>query len=170
MVAQQRFGRTRVFTLRDLPTSPTPTSGSRLIPTTAIHARASHSSDRLALLFDGDRDTRWLTGGHQSGGEWIELELDRPRNIGLVRMQTGERSFGDYPRDLAIDVVEDGRVRTLFHGSVLPAFGSGFAIDNSYPWVDVPLPDNRAHIIRLRQLGITHQLFWSIHELELLER
>jgi hypothetical protein len=36
--------------------------------------------------------------------------------------------------------------------------------------MDVVLPPNRARVIRLRQGGATDELFWSIHELELLER
>jgi hypothetical protein len=88
----------------------------------------------------------------------------------MVRMQTAERSFADYPRELAIDAIEDGGIRTLFRGSVLPQFGSGFSADHRYPSIDVSLPDNHAQAIRLRQLGVSDRLFWSIHELELLER
>jgi hypothetical protein len=43
-------------------------------------------------------------------------------------------------------------------------------LDHAYPVVDVALPPNRARVIRLRQGGVTDELFWSIHELELLER
>ena len=85
-------------------------------------------------------------------------------------MQTAERSFGDYPRDLAIDLVEDAGTRTVFRGSVLPAFGRGLDADLTYPWIDIRLPDNQARLIRLRQLGTTDQLFWSIHELQIEER
>jgi hypothetical protein len=85
-------------------------------------------------------------------------------------MQTAERSFADYPREIAIDAVEDGGARTLFKGSVLPQFGRGLVRNLSYPSIDIRLPDNQARTIRLRQLGTTDQLFWSIHELELRER
>lgn len=180
MIARHDFGHTTVFTLADDDVrpadlaAPTTSSGEpavwRPIPMSAIHARASHSPDRLPLLFDRDRDTRWLTADRQTGSEWIELEFDSPRNVGLVRMQTAERSFGDYPRDLAIDAVEAGGDRLLFHGSVLPQFGRGFAANHTYPNIDIVLPDNRANVIRLRQLGATDTLFWSIHALELWER
>jgi len=49
-------------------------------------------------------------------------------------------------------------------------FRSGFLVDHAYPTIDIPLPANHAQVIRLRQLGVTDQLFWSIHELELDER
>jgi hypothetical protein len=145
-------------------------TGRRAIPSSAMHVSSSESPDRLGLLFDGDRDTRWLTGRPQTGSEWIEMAFDSPRNVAVVRMQTAERSFGDYPRELAIDAIETGGDRTLFRGSVLPQFGRGLAANLTYPTIDIPLPDNEARAIRLRQLGTTGRLFWSIHELELRER
>jgi len=169
VAARHNFGNTTVFVLAPEPPA-SPTDGLRAVPAADIHARASHEPGRLPFLFDRDRDSRWLTGERQTGREWIELALARPRNVALVRMQTAERSFGDYPRELAIDAVEDGGVRTIFRGSVLPAFGRALAIDYRYPTIDLALPDNHARAIRLRQLGAAEQLFWSIHELELWER
>ena len=169
VVGRHEFGQTIVFTLADAAAVPDDT-GWRRVPPSAIQARASHSQDRLPLLFDGDRDTRWLSAARRTGAEWIELELEAPRRIAAVRMQTAERSFGDYPRELAIDVVEDAGTRTLFRGSVLPAFGRGFTTNHAYPAIEIALPDNHARRVRLRQLGTTGTLFWSIHELELMER
>jgi hypothetical protein len=169
VAAESAFGRTVVFTLAAAAPPPRE-DGWRPIPAAAIHASASQSSERLPLLFDGDRDTRWLSAAHQSGDEWIDLELGAPRRIAAVRMQTAERSFGDYPRELAIDVVEAAGTRTIFRGSVLPQFGRGFAANHSYPTIEIALPDNLARRVRLRQLGVTPTLFWSIHELEVLER
>jgi len=168
VAAEQGFGHIVIFTLADdvRPAMP----AQQPIPASAVQARASHSSDRLPLLFDKDRDTRWLSADRQTGHEWIELQLDSPRDVASVRMRVGERSFADYPRELAIEAVEAGGVRTLFQGSVLPQFGRGFAIDQTYPSIDVALPENRARAIRLRQLGTTNRLFWSIHELELWQR
>ena len=169
-VARNDFGRTVVFTLA-ADERPLDDAGfSRPIPRTAMHARSSHSPDRLPFLFDGNRDTRWLSAGRQTGREWIEVEFDGPRDVGRVRMQTAERSFGDYPRELTIEAVEPAGTRTLFHGSVLPQFARGLLVDHAYPSIDVVLPPNRARAIRLRQVGATDELFWSIHELELLER
>lgn len=168
-VARNDFGQTVVFTLAA--DNPRPDdANSQPVPTSSIQLKASHSPGRLPLVVDGNRETRWLTGTHQSGNEWIEITLDRPRNVSRVRMQTAERSFGDYPRELTIEAVEPAGTRMLFHGSVLPHFARGFLVDHAYPIIDVALPPNRAHVIRLRQVGVTDELFWSIHELELLER
>jgi len=169
-VARNDFGRTVVFTLAG-DDRPTDEGGpSHPIARTAMHARSSHAPDRLSLLFDGNRDSRWLSAGRQTGREWIEIELDGPRDVARLRMQTAERSFGDYPRELVIEAVEPEGLRTLFRGSVLPQFGRGFIVDHAYPFIDLVLPPNRAGVIRLRQVGVTDELFWSIHELELWER
>jgi len=169
VVARKEFGNTVVFVLAP-DTTASHTERLRPVPVASIHATASDEEQRLPFLFDRDRDSRWLSGGKQIGTEWITLALDRPRDVALVRMQTAERSFGDYPRDLAIDVVEDGGTRTLFRGSVLPAFGRGLGVDYKYPAIDIALPANHARAVRLRQLGATDRMFWSIHELELWER
>jgi hypothetical protein len=85
-------------------------------------------------------------------------------------MQTAERSFGDYPRDLALEIEEDGRRRTVVHGSVLAAFGHGLIANGNYPFIDIELPPNHARTVTLRQLGSTRTFFWSIHELEVWEQ
>lgn len=171
IVAERRFARTIVVALAPYDPGP-PAVGDSLkrVASSAIHARASHQPGRVNLMFDGNRDSRWLTGDRQTGREWVELELDRPRDVAAVRLQLGERSFGDYPRELAIDVVDEGGTRTLFQGSVLARFARAMVAEGAYPFIDVPLPLNRARTIRLRQLAATHRFFWSIHELQLYER
>src|SRR5262249_24176260 len=100
-ITSRTFDRTTVAVLApfDAPAS----AGSRRVPPASIVVRASDSSDRLPFLFDGDRDSRWLTARPQSGDEWLTLELDRPRDVAAVRLQLGTRSFGDYPRELVIE-------------------------------------------------------------------
>ena len=65
-----------------------------------FHADASDAADRLPLAFDGDGDTRWLTGRPQNGDEWIRIAFDRTRDVSAIELQTAARSFGDYPREL----------------------------------------------------------------------
>jgi hypothetical protein len=170
IVAHRTFGATTVAVLTPL-AEPQVTVRTAPVPAESIRASASAGSDRLAMAFDGDRDSRWLTGGHQSGSEWLQVDFDRARDVRVVRMQLGARSFGDYPRELAIDAIENGVARTVFRGSVLPMFARGIVRDGGdYVFVDVVLPQNASTALRLRQLGSTHAFFWSIHELQLLER
>jgi hypothetical protein len=160
------FGDTTVASLA--PADPPPSAPAvRLVPPGAIRARASQSPERLPFLFDGDPDSRWLSGDHQRGDEWIELAFDRPRNVRVVRMTLASRSFGDYPRDLAIDATEGPGTRRLFRGPVLAQFARGLIADGTYPRIEIALPENRAQSLQLQQLGTTHSFYWSIHELEL---
>jgi hypothetical protein len=167
--SERQFARAVIFALNPSDVVSTEPPGLRRIPASAIHARASHSPDRLPLLFDDDMDSRWLTGVNQSGHEWIELEFDRARDVRRIRLQMAARSLNDYPRQLAVDIVEKGATRTVFQGSVLPQFGRSLVADGNYPVIDLDLPENHAQLVRLRQVGTTSVLFWSIHELQLWE-
>lgn len=168
VIGHRTFENTTVAALAPFELAPVPPSVTP-IPASSITARASDSSDRLPLLFDRDHDTRWLTARPQSGDEWLELTLDRARNVRVIRLQLGARSFGDYPRRLAIDTVRDAEARTVFQGAVLPNLARGILSDGEYPWIEIVLPPDMTRTLRLRQIGSAHTFFWSIHEVALLE-
>jgi hypothetical protein len=142
----------------------------RRIAASTMRVTASDGADRLPFLFDGDLDSRWLTGAPQRGTEWIDLQLDRRRDVAMISLIMAERSFGDYPRGLAVDVTDDSGVRTVYEGPVLPQFAQGLVAHPEYPSIDIVLPSNHARAIRLRQTATTHSFFWSVHELQLWER
>jgi len=168
LLSSRRFGDTTIAAL--LPASAPAASLGRPISAATIRTQASHSADRLPFLFDGDADTRWLSGLPQQGDEWISVAFDRPRDVSAIRIRMAERSAGDYPRELAVDAVGDTGTETVFRGSVLPAFMRGILVDGTYPAIDLTLPPNRSLMVRLRQLGSAGRFFWSIHELQLWER
>ena len=168
IVSERRFGETTVVALRPV-AEPPPAAGTP-IPSSAIHAESSHSQDRLALLFDGDVDSRWLSGPPQGGDEWISLGFDRPRDVAVIGLRMAERSFGDYPRELTVESISDDGSTTVFRGSVLPALTRGVLERGDYPEIALRLPANRSRGLRLRQLGRAGRFFWSIHELRVLER
>jgi hypothetical protein len=169
VLAHQAFEGATVAVLA--PFEPPPVVGPLiLVPSGAITVHASDSEDRLPLLFDGDRDSRWLSARPQSGNEWLTLELNRARDVRLVRMQLGTRSFGDYPRDLAIDAVDGTTTQHLFRGSVLPELARGIIADGDYPFIDIVLRANETKTLRFSQRGSAHTFFWSIHELQLFEQ
>jgi hypothetical protein len=169
IISERRFGGTTVAALLPAAEPAVVVSGSPILPS-AIHAHASHSPDRLPFLFDGDLDGRWLSGAPQSGDEWISLRFDRARDVAAIRLRIAERSYGDYPREIAIDSIDDGGSTTLFRGSVLPALARGLLADGKYPAITLFLTPNRSRELRLRQLGKAGRFFWSIHELEVWER
>ena len=136
-----------------------------------FHADASDAADRLPLAFDGDADTRWLTGRQQNGDEWISLEFDRPRDVSRIELQTGSRSFGDYPRELVVESTADAGARSvLYRGSMLVPFGRALAQGGPHPVLAISLPSNRTRTLTIRQTGRTRRWFWSVHELNVWER
>ena len=167
--AERSFGPITIYTLTPLPSHPAPPPAVHPIPPSAIHAEASHAADRIPMLFDGDPDSRWITGRPQAGDESITLTLDRPRDVRVVRMRLATRSESDYPRELAVESVGADGTRTLYRGAGLPLFVEGLFRDPAYPVLEVVLPDNRSAAIRLRQVAATRTFAWSIHELQLFE-
>ena len=131
----------------------------------------SDGADRAALLFDGDPDTRWLTGRPQSGDEWIRITFDRPCDVSRLELQVTSRSFGDYPRELTIDALDArGVTTTLFHAPMLVPFGRALATGSAQPALTVSLPSNRTRTLTIRQTGRARRWFWSVHELAMFER
>jgi F5/8 type C domain len=162
-----------VFRLRDADTAAADSrpevAGTRL-HLADFHADASDAADRLALAFDGDPDTRWLTGRQQNGDEWISLRFDRPRDVSRIELQTASRSFGDYPRELVVESVDDGGARSvLYQGSMLVPFGRALAQGGPHPALVIGLPSNHTRTLTIRQTGRTRRWFWAIHELAVYE-
>jgi hypothetical protein len=141
------------------------------LPSSDFHANASDAADRLTLAFDGDGDTRWLTGRPQNGDEWISIDFDRTRDVSSIELQTASRSFGDYPRELLVESTgEDGARTALFRSPMLVAYGRTLAQGQPQPSLVVNLPANRTRTLTIRQTGHTRRWFWSIHELGIFER
>ena len=131
---------------------------------------ASGHEDRLPLLFDGDIDTRWLSGDPQDGGEWIEIRFPRPVDVGRVQLETAPRSVVDYPRRLAIDSLDESRAaRNLFDGAVVERLITAIVADEQRAPIAIGLPRNRTSTLRIRQAARGSN-WWSIHELRLWER
>jgi hypothetical protein len=141
------------------------------IPRAALRASASVQGERLGLAFDGNADTRWISGTAQTGTEWIEVAFERAYDVARVRLEMTPRSFGDYPRMLAVESVGgSGETRELRRGAALPVMLTGMVQDPYRAPVVFDLPPNETRILRLRQLGKTRTWFWSIHELRLYSR
>ena len=105
---------------------------------------SSHASDRLPRAFDGNIETRWVSGERQSGDEWVNIAFDHPRDVARVQLLTGERSLGDYPRELVVEVVEaaGGPPRTLYRGTIVRQLARGLIADPRRGPIDIPLPPN----------------------------
>ena len=96
----------------------------------------------------------------------ISIAFDRTRDVSAIELQTAERSFGDYPRELQVESVgEDGRRTVLYQSPMLIPYGRALAQGGSQPALIVNLPANRTRTLTIRQTGRTRRWFWSIHEL-----
>jgi hypothetical protein len=114
------------------------------------------TAGRVALAADDDPATRWDSGGHQKGGEWLEVELDALAPVGEVHLDT-RGSPADFPRRLAVELSRDGRTFRRAAGPLTGAPRMRVRID----------PPERARFVRLVQEGSDPFYFWSVHELSL---
>jgi hypothetical protein len=160
------------FRLQDVPDpSPIAPATAHRLHAADFHADASDAADRLSLAFDGDVDTRWLTGHAQNGDEWITIAFDRSRDVSAIELQTEPRSFGDYPRELQIESADDdGPMRVLYRAPTLVPYIRTLAQGAPEPALVIGLPRNRTRTLTIRQIGRTRRWFWSIHELAIYER
>jgi len=88
----------------------------------------------------------------------------------MISVTLAERSFGDYPRGLGVDVTDDSGTRTVYEGPVLPQFAQALLTNSEYPSIEIVIPASHVRTVRLRQTSTTHSFFWSIRELQLWER
>jgi len=159
------------FHLRAADPPPAMPAAGRRLPSSAFHADASDATDRVPFLFDGDVDTRWLTGRPQNGDEWIRVAFDRARDVSRIELQTVSRSFGDYPRELTVEsVAEDGTRSVLYRSAMLVPYGRALAQGGASPALVLNLPSNQTRTLTIRQTGRTRRWFWAVHELALFER
>jgi len=174
-VEERAFERTFVWRLANAPAGrigarETEDTDARRIDPASFTTEASHVPERVPLLFDGNVETRWLTGTRQAGAEWLAFRFTHPTDIARIRLDTAPRGLGDYPRHLVVDSIdESGATRVLFDGSILTQLITSLVVDERRAPVDLDLPPNRTTTLRLRQTGETRRWFWSVHELTLFE-
>ncbi len=118
--------------------------------------QASHSPARLGAMVDGDPASRWDTGAHQRGGEWIQIELPRLSQVSELILDS-RGSDRDFPRGYEVTVSLDG---IKWSEPVMSGAGDG-------PRTAIGLPLPQAKFIRVTQTGAVNGLFWSIHELQI---
>jgi len=156
--------------LKDIDPRPPPAPNLALLDPKAFGMRASHEPSRLPLIFDGNLDTRWLTGERQAGTEWVEVRLPRPAHLRRLEIVGGGRSVLDYPQRLRIDSTDStGVSQVLFDDSIVEPYVESVAFNDLHPSVALDLPRNQTVVLRIQQTGRGAN-WWSIYELKIWEQ
>jgi len=161
---------TWVWRLKDIDPRPPPPRDLAWLDPKAFEVRGSHELSRLPLIFDGNADTRWLTGERQAGNEWVEVRLPRPADVRRLEIVGGGRSVLDYPQRLRIDSIDPtGVSQLLFDDGVVEPYVESVAFNDLHPSVALDLPRNQTVVLRIQQTGRGAN-WWSIYELKLWEQ
>ena len=127
---------------------------------------ASLYQHEVGRMTDGDRITRWHTGGPQAPA--TELTVD----LGSVRQITGvEQTLGgyvaDFPRSLIVETSADGASWTPAWSGETAHLALSAALEQP---LDIPLrfpvEPRPGRYVRLRQMGSDSTYYWSIAELK----
>ena len=165
------FGPTTVVRLAAVAHADSVRASDHDVPIPTFRVSASREEGTLPLALDGVLESRWETRRRQRGDEWVQIELDPPRDVSRIRLEHGRRTWKSYPRGLRIEASADGeRFEVLFEGEVLDRLITGIVQDSRSAPLDFHLPPNRAVALRLHQTGRTGSNPWAISELTLWER
>ena len=169
---EQEFGIVTIFELHPWNESVRrPPERQKPIERASFHVSASHAPHQLERAFDGDSRTRWQSHANQAGHEWIQLRFNEPTDVAHVRLWMAPQSYSDYPRQLLIESTADGNhYMELYQGRSFPRMLTGLVEQPGYVPIDISLPENTSHTLRLRQTRTDPRFYWSIHDLELWAR
>lgn len=119
---------------------------------------ASHNPAGLGNALDGRPDSRWETKESQAPGMWLQIELPTETEIAGLILDAGN-SARDYPRGYEVVLSGDGE-----NWGKPAATGKG-----SDAFTEITFPAAKAKFVRITQTGAVKGLYWSIHELEVLQ-
>ena len=119
---------------------------------------ASHGADKAKAAFDGNLNTRYETGGSQAPGMWFQVELPEAATLSGIHLDS-TKSPSDYPRGYKVELSDDG---ANWGTPVAAGRGNG-------PVTDISFAPAKAKFVRITQTGAVDGLFWSIHEMQLVQ-
>lgn len=135
------------------------------LPREAWKASASPSGDSVRNAFDGDPATRWSTGEPQRADMQFTLDMGAPQTVSQIVLDS-ESSPGDYPRGLRVEASTDGATwRTVAECSDCTSAQAGGVLRLIFDPVSVKM----LRFTQTGPAGCAGGLWWSIHELRLLE-
>ncbi len=119
---------------------------------------ASHGGDKAKAAFDGNLNTRYETSTPQVPGMWFQVELPQASELSGIHLDSA-KSPSDYPRGYKVELSDDGKT---WSAPVATGRGNG-------PVTDITFAPAKAKFVRITQTGSVDGLFWSIHEMNLLQ-
>jgi hypothetical protein len=159
---EQAVGHLRLF--RYAPAPPRPGVA---LPASALRVSASREPGRAALAADGDPGTRWASAGPQAAGDWIRIDLDRPRRVRAVRLWTAHAT--DAARTLTLETSDDGVTWRALDATVSREgalrWGGIALLRDGTESVRLDFPPTGASALRLTLTRDDPVFDWSIHEL-----
>ena len=115
---------------------------------------ASHNKGSLPAAVDGYPATRYDSGGWQTPGMWVEIELPHETTVTALQLDSTQ-SPDDFPRGYKVELSLDNT-----------AWGQPVATGQSaLPVTGIAFAPTKARFIRITQTGTVANRFWSIHEL-----
>ena len=159
---------TRIGELLVLELEPQFTTAFVPLPRDRWTVTASHRAARSSDLVDGDAATSWDTGGEQTPGQWLAVDLGAPQLVARVDLLAID--WQDLPGGLRVEVSEDGqRWQTVV---TVPEYWGPLFFSEHHPFLKVRrgrvqaiFPPVRARHLRLVQTASVRHHTWSAREL-----
>ena len=134
-------------------------------PLTIGPITASCATDDIALMTDGDTDTRWTCGFQAENEHEITVDLGRDAPVAAVVTQLG-RHADDFPRHLLVTTSRDRKTwEPAWNGDVLDPLLAATMQDPAALPLTVQFAARRARYVRLQRLDQGLAARWSIAEL-----
>lgn len=134
-------------------------------PLPIARVSASLYQELVGNLTDGDRITRWHTGGPQDPTNELTVDLGATRKVTGVEQQIAGY-VADFPRLLTVETSVDGTSWSTAWsgGTAILAFSAAIEDPLSVP-LRSTFDARAARYVRLRQSGTERIYYWSIAEL-----
>lgn len=126
------------------------------IPVKDWSVKPSVNKEAAVFAIDGDESTRWATGRGAQRGDEVVVELDKPRKISKVRVDTVQ-SPGDFPKRFQLYLSLDGKT-----------WGNPVASGSGEADLRIGFTPQEAKYLRIVNLAAAGS-FWSIHEIQVAE-
>jgi F5/8 type C domain len=140
----------------------------RQVPVANLRASASHATDDMRYALDRDMDSSWTSGELRKPGMWVQFDLGRLVDVGMVRLWNRGEDHGSYAMDIRVETSVDGRA---WHEAVTRSpmellYWSGPRV---YPWEwgyrwEARFPPVEARFVRITQYEKEARFPWIIAE------